>query len=158
VWPGGFAEWDRSYRPAIRESITARLHVVANLLLLFLCFSVGLAGSGPEGAVLAGYRFRSFVPTALSVASWVALAALLAGNALFHITGTIQTRRYSPGLATGVSLYIPLAAVGIWYFVHTGEISRLAAAWWIVVGASYQVWATIFHRIRTQHRPTQAGS
>src|SRR5262249_5803750 len=35
VYPGGFAEWDRAYRPAFRESITPRLHVVVNALLLF---------------------------------------------------------------------------------------------------------------------------
>ena len=36
VWPGGFGDWDRAYRPAIRQSITPGLHVVVNVLLLYL--------------------------------------------------------------------------------------------------------------------------
>lgn len=30
VYPGGFAEWDRNYRPAVRKSITPRFHIIVN--------------------------------------------------------------------------------------------------------------------------------
>ncbi|HEX6791421.1 MAG TPA: hypothetical protein VF247_08945 [Candidatus Krumholzibacteria bacterium] len=35
--PGGFADWDRRYRPALARSITTRFHVIINALLLVLC-------------------------------------------------------------------------------------------------------------------------
>jgi hypothetical protein len=154
VWPGGFGDWDRAYRPAIRQSITPRLHVVVNLLLLFLCLSVGLAGSGATGAAIAGVSFRSAIPPAFSVPLWVVLAGLLAGNAVFHAVGTVQTRCYSPGLVTGLLLYVPLAGFGFWHFIHTGQLPALAAVGWVAAGASYHLWSTIGHRIRARRRPT----
>jgi len=153
VWPGGFGDWDRAYRPAIRQSITPRLHIVVNLLLLFLCLSVGLAGSGPDGAVIAGVAVRSAIPPAYAPEAWVVLAGLLAGNAVFHAVGTVRMRRYSPGLVTGVLLYGPLAGFGLWRFVHAGQLSALAAAGWAVAGASYQLWSSIGHRIRAGSQP-----
>jgi hypothetical protein len=148
VWPGGFGDWDRSYRPAIRNSITPTLHVVVNLLLLCLCLSVGQAGSSPEGAEIGGLRFRSLIPPALSVPSWAALAGLLSANAVFHAVGTARARRYSPGLVTGMLLYVPLTAFGLWHFIHGGQLSPLAALGSVAVGASYQLWASIGHRMR----------
>jgi hypothetical protein len=35
-YPGGFADWDRAYRPSIRGSITPRFHVVINAALLLM--------------------------------------------------------------------------------------------------------------------------
>jgi len=156
VWPGGFGDWDRAYRPAIRQSITPQLHLVVNLLLLFLCLSVALAGVAPSGASLGEFRFRSVIPPALSVPSWVALAGLLGGNAIFHAVGTVRTRRYSPGVFTGMLLYVPLTGFGLWHFTHAGQLSLVAAFGSVAAGASYQLWATIGHRIRARGRPTRA--
>ena len=39
----------------------------------------------------------------------VAIAAVLLVNALAHILGTLVTGTYSPGLFTGVTLYLPLS-------------------------------------------------
>jgi hypothetical protein len=156
--PGGFGEWDRAYRPTIRKSITPQLHLAVNLLLIFLCFSVGLAGAGPEGVAVGSVRFRSAIPSRLSAASWVALAGLLGANAVFHALGTIRTRRYSPGLITGVLVYVPLAAFGVWHFIHIGRLSMVAASAWVIVGASYQLWASIAHRLRARGRPTSGCS
>ena len=30
VYPGGFAAWDRRYRPGMRKSITPRFHIIIN--------------------------------------------------------------------------------------------------------------------------------
>jgi hypothetical protein len=154
-WPGGFGDWDRAYRPAIKKSITPRLHVIVNLLLVFLCFSVWLAGSSPDGAVIAGFTLRSAIPPAHALVSWVVLVGLLAGNAIFHVVGSIRTRRYSPGMVTGVLLYLPLAGYGLWHFIRAGRISVLAAAGWLLVGASYQLWATIGHQMRARRAPAR---
>ena len=148
--PGGFGAWDRAYRPAIRSSITPQLHVVINLLLLALCAMVGLSGLGETGARLGSLHFRSAIPPQLSGAAWVALAALLFSNAIFHIVGTIQSRRYSPGVITGVLLYIPLALFGGWRFIHGGGMPVSTAVIAVVIGASYHLWASIGHALRVR--------
>jgi Protein of unknown function with HXXEE motif len=153
--PGGFGAWDRAYRPAIRSSITPQLHVVVNLLLLALCASVGLSGLGETGATLGSVHFRSPIPAPLAAASWVALAALLFSNAVFHIIGTIQSRRYSPGLITGVLLYMPLALFGGWRFIHGGGMPVLTAVAAVAVGGSYHVWASIGHGLRVRGEAAQ---
>ena len=93
VHPGGFASWDREYRPAIRNSITPKLHLVVNALLLAACASVGLAGMPAAAKVAGGLRRRSVIPPSLSVPAWLALTALLFSNAVFHVIGTYKTKR-----------------------------------------------------------------
>src|SRR5581483_11473877 len=100
-FPGGFADWDRAYRPEIRRSITKRFHIIINAALLVLGLNVALAGAG---ATAGGTRVSSSIPPPLAVPAWFALAALLASNAVWHVIGTIRTRRYSPGVCTGVLL------------------------------------------------------
>src|SRR4029077_13703917 len=95
VWPGGFAAWYRRYKPERAKSITARFLVIINVLFLILCYDAGAARLRPFGAAL-----------------WLTVAALLAGNAVWHLIGAVKTRSYSPGLVSGLLLYIPLAVVG----------------------------------------------
>jgi len=152
VYPGGFAAWDRAYRPVFSRSITSRLHLVVNALLLAACAAVGLAGL-PEGALLdSGLRFRSGIPASLAVPAWLALTALLFSNAIFHIVGSYRTKQTSPGVRTGVLLYIPLAVVGYWYFLSTGQVSAVVAAVAAIVGGSYHLWASLAHRSRSRPR------
>jgi hypothetical protein len=123
VYPGGFAEWDRSYRPAIRNSITPRLHIIINGALLLACVQVGLLA-----------RVGDVEAQTVGAAAWLTIAALLFSNAVFHVVGTIRTRARSPGVVTAVALYMPLAAVGYWYFVHHGQVSLGMATATAVVG------------------------
>lgn len=139
VYPGGFAEWDRSYRPAIRNSITPRLHIAINAALLLACVQVGVLG-----------RTRDVSVQAFGAVAWLAIAALLFSNAVFHIVGTIRTGTRSPGVVTGVILYMPLPAVGYWYFVHTGKVSLGIATFAAVVGGSYHFWAALMHKFRVR--------
>jgi hypothetical protein len=104
VYPGGFASWDRGYRPAIESSITPRLHLVVNGLLLAACVSVGISGMPGAAIDIGGLRLRSPVPASLSALAWLTLAALLFSNAVFHLVGTFQTKRLSPGVRTGLLL------------------------------------------------------
>ena len=148
VWPGGFAEWDRAYRPEIAKSITPRLHLVVNGLLLALCFTVVLAGQ-PDGILaIGGMRFRSAFPPSLAAPAWIALAALLASNAVFHIAGSLRTKRLSPGVRTGLVLYIPMFLVGLGRFLRAGRVTWGAAAIAVVLGGSYHLWAAWMHRTR----------
>lgn len=57
--------------------------------------------------------------------SWFAVtfSALLVLNGLLHLLGTIATETYSPGLVTGLALYVPLGVV-----ILRAERSHLPAA------------------------------
>ena len=150
VYPGGFASWDREYRPSFRNSITPGLHFVVNALFLVVCASVAISGMPGAAIVVAGLRLRSAVPASLSVPGWLALAALLFSNAVFHAVGTYRTKRLSPGVRTGVLLYVPLALVGYWHFIRAGQVSAVAAGVSASLGGSYHLWASLAHRWRSR--------
>ena len=150
VYPGGFASWDREYRPSIRSSITPGLHMFVNALLLVACVSVGISGMPGAGMVVGGVRLRSAVPASLSVPGWLAPVALLFSNAVFHLVGTYQMKRLSPGVRTGLLLYVPLALVGYWHFIRAGQVSVIAAAVSASLGGSYHLWASLAHRWRSR--------
>jgi hypothetical protein len=152
IYPGGFASWDREYRSAIRASITPGLLWVANALLLAACVSVGLSGMPGGLLVVGGVPFRSTVPVSLSVVAWLVMAALLFSNAIFHAVGTYQTRRASPGVRTGVLLYVPLSLFGYWHFLHGRQVSLLGAGVAALVGGSYHFWASFAHHRRARRR------
>src|SRR5262249_22906746 len=131
----GFAAWDRQYRPGIRSSITPRFHLIINGLLLVLCFDVGELGPRPIG-----------------VALWLTVMALMCTNAGWHVLGAAKTRTYSPGMVTGVLLYVPLAVYGYVVFLASGEASPMTAIVAFAVGASYHLWARGLHRLRARRR------
>ena len=153
IYPGGFAAWDRAYRPEFASSITPGLHVIVNALLLAICATVGIAGMPGQAIEVAGLRFRSAIPSSLAVPLWLAMAALLFSNAIFHLLGTYQTRMASPGVRTGVLLYIPMAVLGYWHFLHTRQVSAVAAVAAALLGGSYHLWASWAHRLRSRHGP-----
>ncbi len=121
-----------------------------NALLLVACVSVGISGMPGAGMVVGGVRLRSAVPASLSVPGWLAPVALLFSNAVFHLVGTYQTKRLSPGVRTGLLLYVPLALVGYWHFIRAGQVSVIAAAVSASLGGSYHLWASLAHRWRSR--------
>jgi hypothetical protein len=86
------------------------------------------------------------------VAEWLTLVALLASNAAFHISGTIKSQRYSPGIVTGICCYLPLAAYGYIHFLRTGSTSLGTAAVAAILGCSYPLWASLAHARRSATR------
>jgi hypothetical protein len=155
VWPGGFAAWDRTFRPEIKASITPRLHVIVNAALLYLCLAVAVAGQ-PDGMLTIGSAHLRSVPQAWGPALWIGVAALLASNTMFHVVGALQTRRYSPGIVTGVALYLPLAVAGYTYFIRTGQVSVTQALLATAIGGSYHLWAAWAHSARARARAAPA--
>jgi len=132
LFPGGFAEWDRAYRPEFAKTITPRFHIIVNGLLLILCYDAGALSDKPAG-----------------VALWLTLAALLATNGIWHAIGALRTDRYSPGMITGMGLYVPLAIWGFPYFVLRGRASIPTAIAAFLIGASYHLWVgKAIHRWR----------
>ncbi len=133
VFPGHFSEWYIRYKPDIRKSATNRFLITINVLLLILCYDIGALGSSKLG-----------------IALWLGVMAMLAANGLWHLRGVVKTRSYSPGVLTGMLVYLPLAVYGYVLFLQSGQVSVLTTMISFAIGASYQMWSNIFHRLRAQ--------
>lgn len=91
---GGFPAW---------VSRIAGISVTPELFLRFnAMFFVGM---------VAAVLLARYVPGA----GWIAvtLAVSIAVNGLFHLAGTIVTRSYSPGVVTGVLLWVPFGVFAL---------------------------------------------
>lgn len=141
VWPGSFKEWWIAYRPATAEHVSNRFLIFINTLLMVMALLIGFAIRFPNGN---------------GVAAWLTLAALLFSNAIFHILGAIETRRYSPGMITGIFLYVPLAVFGYIKFVQTGRATIPTAICALILGGSYHFIS--FARHRRRGRAARAAS
>ncbi|HXX86748.1 MAG TPA: HXXEE domain-containing protein [Casimicrobiaceae bacterium] len=115
--PGGFAAWDRRYRPEFRVSITPALHVIVNAALLLVCLQVAWRGGSDD-----------IEAKQIDIAAWLAISALLFSNAVFHGVGTVRTGTYSPGVVTAMFLYMPLSVYGYWY-------TRAGSSYWSPLSA-----------------------
>ena len=93
-WVGGFPEWLALVAGA---PLPRGAFVVINAVALLL--------------VIAGTR----VATRDGSRGWIAIAiaAVLFGNGLLHMLGSIVTGVYSPGLFTSVVLYFPLGGLAL---------------------------------------------
>src|SRR5215813_11520805 len=131
AWPGGFADWYRRYKPGRAKSLTPRFLIIINGLLLVLCYDAGALRDRRYGYEL-----------------WLAVATLLAGNAVWHIIGTAKTRSYSPGVVTGSLLYIPIAAFGAGHVLSLPNMELVPVAVAILIGVSYHWWSAAFHNRR----------
>src|SRR5437867_11520102 len=77
---------------------------------------------------------------------WVVVAAIVGANGPFHLMATVRTGRYSPGLVTGVALYLPLAVVGAGQLMRLGLVSLAAVLQAVVIAAAYSAWSSWRHR------------
>ena len=139
VFPGGFSEWYRRYRPDAAVSFTPRYAVGINALLVALCLVIPLQGIRREGAAL-----------------WLTIAAVLFANVLFHLRAVLRTREYSPGVVTATLLYVPLAVYGYWVFVRSGRASVGTAICAAVLGGSYNFVSAWMHHRRARRARARA--
>jgi uncharacterized protein with HXXEE motif len=98
VWPGGFLPWVNREVLGSREDefpITRRLGFAINV------------GGGWALAAASGLRGQRSPGLAAAV------YAMLAANAVFHVSQTVRARRYTPGLATAVGLLGPVSVAGL---------------------------------------------
>lgn len=128
VYPGGFAAWYRQYR-ANASRITTRFLIIINIALLVVCCDLGLLGR-----------------TTWGVAYWLLIVALLCSNGCWHAWATYKLHGYSPGVITGVAIYVPLAIYGYATFVRSGAASLRTAVLAAVLGSSYQIWSAAYHK------------
>jgi hypothetical protein len=129
VWPGGFAEWYRHYPTGETVTVTRRFLVIMNVVFAALALLPPILGA-----------------TARGLAFWLVVAAIAAANALFHIIATVRTQAYSPGVVTGVALYLPLAVAGGAWLIRERFVGPSVIAQAIFVAAAYQIWSSWNHR------------
>src|SRR5271157_5827876 len=126
--PGGFLAWYRRYRTD-PSRISRRFLAIVNAVLLAVCCNIALLGRTPLG-----------------ITYWLTISALLCSNGNWHAWASFNSRTYSPGLVTGVAVYVHLAILGYSHFVRSGAASPGIAALACAVGGSYQFWSAAYHR------------
>lgn len=135
VFPGGFKKWYIKYKPHIIKSVSTRFLVLINAGLVILCYDIGALKENSAS---------------LSVILWLVVMALLAANGVWHLNAVWKSKSYSPGVATGTIIYIPLAVYGYIYFLQTNQVSIWIAVSAFIVGASYQLWSNLYHKFRSR--------
>ena len=139
VWPGGFMDWYRRYR-LNPSRITKRMLVIVNIALLAACVNYALVADTRWGA------------TAL-----LGLCALLCSNGLWHAWASVKTHTVSPGVVTGILLYVPLMIVEFNAYLQARRVSIWLAGAAAGAGSSYHVWSALYHRVAAKNLQEQAA-
>ena len=130
VYPGGFAAWYRRYRVEASR-ITPRFLVIINGALLVACVNLALLGRTLPGAVY-----------------WLTIATLMCSNGIWHAWASYRSGGYSPGVLTGMMIYVPLTVYGYTEFLRSGVVPIYVALTAGIVGGSYQLWSALYHKRR----------
>jgi len=140
VLPGGFIAWDNTFRPQFTET-AASFYVRVNAIPMLGGFLlVCAAAANPQ-------RYLETVAP-----SWLTIATFMCWNAIFHLRGSIATRRYSPGVITGLALFYPLTIVSYVHFLREGMLPLLA----VIAGAAALLIQPVLDIIK--HGRAQAGA
>ncbi len=118
-YPGGFLEFMKRLNPRFAPRATPMLAVIINGLQLLLC-------------ILAWVVNKNNLIFSLSI------AGLLLVNSLMHIMGSVRLRGYTPGLVTGVLLYLPLSIYAYSVFSDLGQLTLFESIVTVILGALYQ--------------------
>jgi hypothetical protein len=118
-YPGGFMDFMKHLNSKFASLVTKPMAIVVNGLQLLLCIVVMIVG-------------KSALVFGLSV------AALLFINGLAHILGCIKAKGYSPGVITGILLYIPLAIYAYFLAIGSGLLNASGIFATGVLGLLYQ--------------------
>ena len=106
-----FVHW---FNSLVAQGISQKLFTEVNIAALVITAIVT--------ALLALTRGR---PAALLALGW--LSFLMFANAIFHLTGTVVHRRYSPGVVTAAALYIPYFIWFLWLVCRRFAVSAVKA-------------------------------
>lgn len=121
LWPGGFLEAAKEAAPEVFAHSSTPIIVGVNAAMIAGCAMGALT------------RRRSPV-------LGLAMAGLLFENAVIHGAGSLRLKRYMPGLATGLALYVPLSLKAFDSYRKSPAYRRSTA-----IGAA--VLGTAFHSI-----------
>lgn len=134
-FPGGYGEWSRTYRPQTAASMTPAHFYRINLIGGAATIGVALGAFDYAG----GYSF-------FGIRAWLAVLAWIAFNAVVHIRGAFESRRYCPGVVTSIALYLPLTVLGVAYFLRTGAVGVLSLI--VVVAWGIAAYALVVRALR----------
>ena len=115
IAPGGFIAWNHIYRPKLVDT-PGSFYVKANTYPAILAFLFAAGSFNYRGGYGGG------------LPSWLAFLTFMSWNAIYHLRGAIRTRRYSPGMVTGLALFIPLAAASYAHLLEKGVVNGPIAA------------------------------
>jgi hypothetical protein len=104
--------------------------VIVNIALLAACVNYALLAN-----------------TQMGVAAVLGISALLCSNGLWHAWASVKTHTVSPGVVTGILLYVPLMIVEFDIYLRTERVSIWVAAIAAAIGGSYHVWSALYHRV-----------
>ena len=106
------------------------MFVIVNLLLLAACVNYALVANSKWGQ-----------------AALLGLCSLLCSNGLWHAWASVKTHTVSPGVVTGILLYVPLMIVEFDVYLQARRVSIWTAAVAAGVGGSYHIWSALYHRL-----------
>ena len=124
LFPGGFIEWYQEWVPSKAAGIRPGYLVWINTLMIGVCVLPVWLGESARG-----------------VGVWYTVAAIAGINACFHLIGVFSLKRYSPGVITGVLLYLPLFIAGTWYLLSTNSLSVIKAIVIVALAVGYHIFS-----------------
>lgn len=131
--PGGFREWYHNYRPNLNKQTPAyywKVNIIAFLIVLINSIYYFVShGNNNTGLLIA--------------------SSFLAWNALVtHVIGSFQSKHYSPGVATGIFLYIG-SFFGITIIIIHGQLLPFnLTIIYALIGMLYELWNVYKNRTR----------
>ena len=126
ILPGGFIPWDNLFRPKYTDT-PGSYYVKINALPGIASLLVALGAFDYAGK----YSF-------FGIRAWLAFLTFMAWNAFFHVQGAFQTKRYSPGMVTGVFLFVSLAVISYIHFRSSGVIGGLSIFFCMAIALALQ--------------------
>ena len=126
LFPGGFIEWYQELVPSKAAGVRPGYLVWINTLMIGVCVFPVAFGETPHG-----------------IGVWYTVTAIAGINACFHIIGVFKLKKYSPGVVTGVLLYLPLSVYGTWYLLSSGDISISKLVILLAVAVGYHIFSVI---------------
>jgi hypothetical protein len=124
LFPGGFSEWYEKLVPSKSKGIRPGYLVWINTLMIGVC-------------VLPAW----FGPNVHGINIWYTVVTVAGINAIFHITGVIKLRIYSPGVVTGTLLYLPLFIYSSYTWLSSGMISWSSALVILAAAVGYHIFS-----------------
>lgn len=126
LYPGGFIDWYKELVPPQTKGIRPGYLVWINTLMIGVC-------------VLPIY----FFDTERGKSIWFCVAAIAAINAFFHIYGVFKLKKYSPGVITGVLLYLPIFAFGSQILIEKENFPITKVVLFLAIAIGYHVFSVI---------------
>lgn len=139
-WPGGFRQWYHAYRPQVAGAPMS-YYYKANACYLAAMFTIPFAHH-PAYSTLFGM-------------------GILFNNLVFtHVRGSLKTGGYSPGIATGLLLYLPLFVLSYGFMISQHVVSIPAALGCYALSCSGEIYFALKKRPQTtpslSEKPVQA--